>query len=122
MGERWHSSCECQQCGGGPAHGVGFESLAAGQHEHDERARQVFPEHDRRDDGNAGQQVGAELETRHASRQTADEWYSAHHQSHDERNRRPRDPEERVFDCEGEAQHEVTRDRDDRDRSDDNVS
>ena len=46
---------------GGAADGVGLERFAAGEHEDDECAGQVFAEQDRGDDRNAGEQVGAEL-------------------------------------------------------------
>ena len=38
-----------------PGHGVGFQGLAAGKHEHDERAGEVLAKHHGGDDGNAGE-------------------------------------------------------------------
>ena len=59
--DRRHSTGQRVQDGRGAADGEGFERLASRQHEDDERASQVLAKHHSRDDGDASQEIGAEL-------------------------------------------------------------
>ena len=74
---RWrdggHAPGQGLQDGRGAAHGVGFQRLPAGEHEHDQRAGQVLAEHHRGDDGDAGQQIGAELPAHQTGGEPGDE-------------------------------------------------
>ena len=65
--------------------GVRLERLPAREHEHDQCPSQVFAEHDRRDDGDAGQEVGPELAAGYCPEQPDDERQPAQRESHDER-------------------------------------
>ena len=89
-------SCLRWACGGhapgqrlqdrrGAAHGVRFERLAAREHQHDQRAGQVLAEQDRRDDGDAGQQVGAELAAQELEEQLEHQGNAAQDQGQDQR-------------------------------------
>ena len=75
---RWadggHAAGQRLQDRRGAADGVGLQRLAAGEHEHDERAGQVLAEQHRRDDGDAGQQVGAEVPGHRTPRQLPGQW------------------------------------------------
>ena len=61
MGDERHATRQRLQHGRSASDGVGLERLAAREHQHDQRPGEVLAEQDRRDDGDAGQQVGAEL-------------------------------------------------------------
>ena len=74
MRDRRHALGQRREHRRGAAHGVAFQRFAAGEHQHDERAGQVLAQQHRRDDRNAGQQIGAELagpELARASRRPA---------------------------------------------------
>ena len=43
-----------------PAHGARFEGRAAREHQHHQNPGQIFPQHHAGDDGQPGQQIGAE--------------------------------------------------------------
>jgi hypothetical protein len=85
VGHRGHAASQCLQHGRGAAHRVGFERLAAGEHQHDQRAGQILAEQGRRDDGNAGQQVRAELPVQQSRQQVEDERDAAAGQCGDQR-------------------------------------
>ena len=61
MGDGRHAFGEGREDGRGAADGVGLEGFAAGEHEDDECAGQVFAEQDGGDDRDAGEEVGTEL-------------------------------------------------------------
>ena len=61
MGDGRHPLGEGCEDRGRAADGVGFERFAAGKHEHDERAGQVFAQQNGGDDRDAGQEIGAKL-------------------------------------------------------------
>ena len=81
---RGHAPGQRRQHGRGAANGVGLQGLPAREHEHDQRTGQVLAEHDRRDDRDAGQQVGAELAPEQLEQQFEDEVGSAAGQSNQE--------------------------------------
>ena len=61
MGDERHATRERLQHRGRAPERERLERLAARQHQHDERAGEVLLQQHRGDDGDAGQQVGAEL-------------------------------------------------------------
>ena len=62
VGDAGQAFGEGGQGGGGAADGIGFKGFAAGEHEDDHGAGQVFAQQGRGDDGDAGEEVGAELQ------------------------------------------------------------
>ncbi len=56
-----HSTCERLQHRGRASEREGLEGFSARQHQHDKRAGEVLLQQHRGDDGDAGQQIGAEL-------------------------------------------------------------
>ena len=93
---------------------VGLQRLPAGQHQDDDCTRQVLAEEDRGDDGDPAEQVGPEVQLQEFSREVVEERESADDQGHEERGlERGRGGAER------EAEQEVGRDGDQRDRRDD---
>ena len=85
-----HALGQRRQDGGRAADGVGLQRLAAGEHEDHERARQIFVrEQDGSDDGDSGQQVGAELAPQEFDQKAEDERPTAEGQGDDERDIEP---------------------------------
>ncbi len=54
-------------------HRVALQRLSAGEHQHDERAGEVLAEDHRRDDGDAGEQIGAEIPADETDGETGDQ-------------------------------------------------
>ena len=61
MCDERHSTCERLQHRGRASEREGLEGFSARQHQHDKRAGEVLLQQHRGDDGDAGQQIGAEL-------------------------------------------------------------
>ena len=85
MGGQRHTLGEGAEHTGGASDGVAFDGFAAGEHEDDERAGEVFAEEDRSDDRNAGEQVGTELAAEGFDRQLDDDRDAAEGQGNVER-------------------------------------
>jgi len=118
VSERRQPLGEGFQSEGGPAHRVRFQSLPAGQHEHDQCAREVFPEDHRGHDGDAREEVGAELQARQVNQQTQQEGKAAR-QREDERNLVRGNAGERAGRVGAKAQNQVEDDTRNGDRGDD---
>ena len=69
MRHRGHAPRQRIQHRGGPANRIPLQRLAAGEHQDDEAAGQIFAEEYRRHDRDACEQVGTELALEHFAQQ-----------------------------------------------------
>lgn len=76
-----HPLCQRLQNRRSTPYGVGFERFSSREHEHNQRTGQVFAEQGRCDNGNASQQIRAELTTKKLHHQIEDEGETTQHQS-----------------------------------------
>ena len=77
MCDEGHPTRECLQDRGGACQRERLEGFAARQHQHDKRASKVLLEQYRCDDGDAGEQIGAELAPNQLERKGQHKGYTA---------------------------------------------
>ena len=95
--------------------GAGFpRSAPSGEHQHDDRPREVFPQNGRGDHGDPGQEVGAELPANQLGDQPEEKRRAAHDENREKRRARGRGWRRRE-----KSKHEVRHDAGQCDRRDD---
>ena len=107
MRERWDPARQRAQDRGGLRHRVLLQRLSTSQHQHDDRAGEVFVEKHRSDDRHAREVIGAELAVKGAPPKSHDEGRSRDREDGDQRGGRRR----RAGDV---SQNEVNEDADER--------
>jgi len=88
MGHERHAARQGLQDRRGAPECERLERLAAREHQHDQRAGQVFPEQHCRNDGDSRQEIGAELAANELEAEGQYQWNTAGGEHHIERERR----------------------------------
>ena len=86
MRRRRHAPGQRREHGRGAAHRVRLQRLSAREHQHDERAGQVLAEEHRGDDGDAGEEIGAEIPAHETGGEPGDQGQAANDEGEQEWN------------------------------------
>ena len=86
VGNRRHPFGERSQHRRGAPQRVALQGFPAGEHQHDDRASQILTQHDRRDDGNAAEQIGTKLPFQELPQQVIEKRQAADSESRQQRN------------------------------------
>ena len=105
VGDGWHALGQRREHRRCAAQGVALQRLAAGEHEDDDGAGEIFAQQHRSDNGNAAEQIRAELPLQEFPQQLVQHRQSADHQ-HDQQ----RQPRETRSGVKSKAQHQVQQD------------
>ena len=113
MGDRRHPFRQRLQHRRRAAHRVRLQRFAARQHQHHQRAGKIFAENHGRDDGDTGEQIGAELALQQFEEKFVDQRRAAKREGNEERiiPRRLAEPEPK-------AQHKMNNNRRQREKRD----
>ena len=103
-------------------HRVRFERLSAREHQHDDRPGQVFAEQHRRDDGDAGENVGTKVELHDLVNKTRDQRHAADEQRGKQWQVDVGDRVKFAREMQPVAQDQMHRNRRDRKRGDEDVA
>ena len=114
VGDRRHSFGQRGQHRGGAAQRVTLQRFTSREHQDDDRARQVFAQQDRSDDGNSAQQIGAKFPLQKLPQQIIEQRQAAESERGQQRNL-----VSARSGVEAEAEHQMQKDGHDGKRRDD---